>query len=171
MGVAQQMFIHVKMPWIITWTLLRVNTSRSTLWFYLEIWGGNEGDETDFTHRMWLPYITLPLLAWFWVLEPLCVCDYCMCAHTRADVCLCMSSARLTFPQTWLTFPGDLKIWSLLCLKSCVLPSSQQRRERCSGAGSVPCLQGLNSAAFGAAHSHSPMVWSGEDLHYTLLAF
>lgn len=135
------MFIHVKMPWIITSTLLGVNTSRSIQWFSLEIWE-NEGDEADFTHRMWLPYITLPFLPRCCVQVPVCVC---VCARpcTLADVCLRVFSALLTFPQTWLTFPGDLKIWSLLCLKSCMLPSSQHWGKRCSSAGSVPCLRGL----------------------------
>lgn len=133
--VAKQMFIHVKMPQIITSTLLgNKYLQRQTAILPSDLgkwrrWRFHPQDVTALYH------VCLSCRG--------VECE-CLCVRTLGpDVCLRVFSALLTFPQTWLTFPGDLKIWSLLCLKSCVLPSSKHWGKCCSRAGSVPCLQGL----------------------------
>lgn len=69
--------------------------------------------EPDVTHRTWLPDNATP---------PRWIANMPACA-TGSRLC----AAPLTFHQTCLTFPGDLKIWSLPCWGgSCALPSSQR---------------------------------------------
>lgn len=125
----------MKMPRIKTSTFLGINTfklHKAILpWDLWKRW-----DDADFTHGTWLLYITLPFLPWLlaWVSA---------CVRTPLDVCLRVFSALLTFPQTWLTFPGDLKTWSLLCLKSCVLPSSHTEGNAAAEPAACPAFRAL----------------------------
>lgn len=83
-----------------------------------------------------------------------CPISRCLSSHgaEHKHLCVCTRSGRCVF--TCVLSSSDISSnvvdisrgfedLILLCLKSCVLPSSKHWGKGCSRAGSVPCLQGL----------------------------
>lgn len=87
-------------------------------------------------------------------------------------MCLRVFSGPLTFPQTWLTFPGDLRIWSLLCLKSCLLASSKHWGENAAAEpAACPALRALLCSIWSNPSSRSRSVIRRKPTLYTACLF
>lgn len=123
--------------------------------------GENEGDRADFTHRTWLPYITLPFFATVlsasgWVRAHLGRCVF-VCVLSPTDISSNVGDISRGFEGL---IPS---VFEELCaaLHTTLRKALHQSQQHALPSGPY----------FWAACSHSPIVWSGEDLHHTLPAF